>query len=217
MVIPEDKQSFDVSGWQRFQEGDYEVLGDLFRDLYEELYYYGLKLVLIPDLVKDTIQDIFVDVWSRRQKMGEVKNIKAYLFTSVRHELLRRMEKLRKESRVEDRENRSFEFSKEDFIVKEETETEATQILVQSLKRLTDRQREVILLRFNHEMEFQEIAFIMDMNVQSVRNLLFRALENIRRDMNASGITGPTGVEIFLVSIFQKRRMNSLSISLKRP
>jgi RNA polymerase sigma factor (sigma-70 family) len=198
--------------WQRFRQGDHAVLGDLFQNLYKELYYYGLKLVLIPDLVKDTIQDIFADIWSRREKMGEVNNIKAYLFISVRHELLKRLEKLRKENILKEGRFGSFEFSTEDFIVKEETEQETAQRFVQSLQSLTERQREVILLRFNHELEFREIAFIMGMNVQSVRNLLFRALEKIRKDMNSSGIKGRSDVEIFLMHIFQKQK----NVSIKR-
>ncbi|MGV8094403.1 MAG: RNA polymerase sigma factor [Mangrovibacterium sp.] len=199
--------------WQRFRQGNYAVLGDLFQNLYKELYYYGLKLVLIPDLVKDTIQDIFADIWLRREKMSEVNNIKAYLFISVRHELLKRLEKLRKENILKENRFSSFEFSKEDFIVKEETEQETAQRFVQSLQSLTERQREVILLRFNHELEFQEIAFIMGMNVQSVRNLLFRALEKIRKDMNSSGIKGRSDIEIFLMHIFQQQKTFRLSES----
>jgi hypothetical protein len=71
----------------------------------------------------------------------------------------------------------------------------------------------VVLLRFNHELEFQEIAMVMDMNVQSARNLLFRALENIRRDMNASGIIGSSDIEMFLLIVFQKKEIRGHSLS----
>lgn len=204
MGDPDNKNHSIDSLWQKFQHGDYGVLEDLFRDLYRELYYYGLKLVFIPDLIKDTIQDIFADVWSRRQKMEKIRNIRAYLFISVRRELLRRVEKLRKEGPLQEGTITSFEFSKEDFIIQEETGSEAMRLLVQSLKRLTERQREVIFLRFNHELEFPEIASILDMNVQSVRNLLFRALEKVRSDLNSTGIRGSSDVEMFLLIVFHQ-------------
>lgn len=188
--------------WQKFQHGDYSVLGELFQQVYRELYSYGLKLVFAPDMVKDTIQDIFADVWSRRQKMEKVENIKAYLFISVRRELLRRAEKVRKEGPLDEKAVSVFEFSKEDFLIREERESEETRLLIRSLKRLTGRQREVILLRFNHELEFQEIALILNMNIQSVRNLLFRALEKIRREMNSPGAGRPPDVEMFLLTFF---------------
>ncbi len=208
MEYPDPSPNIITDLWQKFRQGDYELLGEIFQCQYKELYYYGLKLVAISELVKDTIQDIFVDIWNRRQKMDEVSNIRPYLFISVRRELLRRAEKLRKESPLDNTFNEPFVFSAEDFLVREETGSKATRLVVQSLKKLTERQREVILLRFNHELEFQEIAHVMEMNIQSVRNLLFRALENIRNDLNNQGIEAVTDVEIFLLNIFQKKNQN---------
>jgi RNA polymerase sigma factor (sigma-70 family) len=208
-----DSQNIVSDSWQKFRQGNHAVLGEIFQNLYKELYFYGLKLVAVPDLVKDTIQDIFTDVWDRRQKMNGVDNIKAYLFVSVRRKLLKRIEKLRNESFFHPSLMEPMVFSTEDFIVKEETDSQVIVALVQSLKKLTERQREVVLLRFNHELEFQEIAMVMDMNVQSARNLLFRALENIRRDMNASGITGSSDIEMFLLIVFQKKKVRGHSLS----
>jgi RNA polymerase sigma factor (sigma-70 family) len=208
-----DSQNIVSDSWQKFRQGNHAVLGEIFQNLYKELYFYGLKLVAVPDLVKDTIQDIFTDVWDRRQKMNGVDNIKAYLFVSVRRKLLKRIEKLRNESFFHPSLVEPMVFSTEDFIVKEETDSQVIVALVQSLKKLTERQREVVLLRFNHELEFQEIAMVMDMNVQSARNLLFRALENIRRDMNASGIIGSSDIEMFLLIVFQKKEIRGHSLS----
>ena len=182
------------------------MLGKIFEHHYKELYFYGLKLVHVQDLVKDTIQDVFENIWDRRTKMQDVVNIKAYLFVSLRRELLRRVEKLRKESGFEQVVVEPFVFSDEDFIVKEESDSRMTKVLVKSLSQLTERQREAVLLRFNHEMEFPDMAAVLDMNVQSVRNLLFRALEHLRKDMKSFGIEGPTDVEIFLFSLFQKKK-----------
>jgi RNA polymerase sigma factor (sigma-70 family) len=193
--------------WEKFRQGDYSVLEDLFKDLYKEIYYYGLKLFPVQEIVKDTIQDVFADIWVRREKMYVVDKIKPYLFISVRHELLKQEEKQRKKSSLKNYTVRSFELSKEDFMMREEAELAASQTLVQCLQRLTDRQREVILLRFNHELKFEEIARIMNMNVQSVRNLLVRALESIRRDKNAPGMMGSNNVEIFLLHIFSKNKI----------
>lgn len=204
---PSNKNEFRaLNPWEKFKQGDYSILGEIFEAHYQELYFYGLKLVHVQDLVKDTIQDVFTDIWSRRTQMGEVLNIKAYLFVSLRHELLRRIGKLRKESGFENIVNEPFIFSVEEFIVKEEDGSEITLLLLKSLRQLTERQREIILLRFNHEMEFQDMATILNMNVQSVRNLLFRALENIRKDMKSAGIKGHPDVEMFLFSLFQKKK-----------
>ena len=37
--------------------------------------------------VRDQIQDLFIGIWDSRQGLGDVKNLKAYLFVSLRRRL----------------------------------------------------------------------------------------------------------------------------------
>lgn len=191
--------------WSNFKGGDFASLGILFETYYQELFYYGIKIVAMPELVKDTIQDIFADVWERRSTMVSVDNFKAYLIISLRNELIRRINRIRKESSSEAITTLQFSFSPEDFLISTEQNTEHSRQLSISMDGLTDRQREVILLRFFHGLEFHEISLVLKMNIQSVRNLLFRALDKIRKDMSDQGITGVENVEMFLWFVFGQK------------
>lgn len=194
--------------WEKFLNGNHGLLGEIFSDQYEELYYYGLKLVSAPDLVKDTIQDLFTDIWTRKGRISDIKNIRAYLFVSLRRELLRRVDRLRKENINIGQETEPFSFSTEDFLIKQEEDSLLSITIVESLQKLTERQREVIMLRFAHELEFSEIGLIMEMNLQSVRNLLFRALEKLRNEVNEKNIDGSLDIDFILLITFQKRKSN---------
>lgn len=191
--------------WSNFKGGDFASLGILFEAHYQELFYYGIKIVAMPELVKDTIQDLFADVWERRKNMTSVENIKAYLIISLRRELVRRITATRKESLADANVTLQFSFSAEDFLISDEENRNHSKLLSQSLEGLTDRQREVILLRFFHGLEFSEISQVLEMNVQSVRNLLFRSLDKIRKDMSDQGVTGVENVEMFLWFFFGKK------------
>jgi RNA polymerase sigma factor (sigma-70 family) len=191
--------------WSNFKGGDFASLGVLFEIYYKELFYYGIKIVALPELVKDTIQDLFADVWERRDKMISVNNFKAYLIISLRRELVRRITRIRKESLTDELVTLQFFFSPEDFLISDEESRNHSRLLAQSMKELTDRQREVILLRFFHNLEFQEIGQVLEMNIQSVRNLLFRSLEKIRKDMSDQGVTGVENVEMFLWYVFGQK------------
>jgi RNA polymerase sigma factor (sigma-70 family) len=192
--------------WSNFKSGDFASLGILFEAYYQELFYYGIKIVAMPELVKDTIQDLFADVWERRKNMVSVGNIKAYLIISLRRELIHRLKKTRKESLTNVDTTMQFSFSAEDFLISAEENRNHSKLLAQSMEGLTDRQREVILLRFFHGLEFSEISQVLDMNIQSVRNLLFRSLDKIRKDMFDQGITGVENVEMFLWLVFGKKK-----------
>lgn len=192
--------------WSNFKGGDFASLGILFETYYQELFYYGIKIVAMPELVKDTIQDLFADVWERRNTMVSVDNFKAYLIISLRNELVRRINRIRKEALSESIATLQFSFSPEDFLISTEQNSEHSRLLSISMDGLTDRQREVILLRFFHGLEFHEISQVLEMNVQSVRNLLFRALDKIRKDMSDQGVTGVENIEMFLFTIFRKKK-----------
>ena len=137
--------------------------------------------------------------------MTSVENIKAYLIISLRRELVRRITATRKESLADANVTLQFSFSAEDFLISDEENRNHSKLLSQSLEGLTDRQREVILLRFFHGLEFSEISQVLEMNVQSVRNLLFRSLDKIRKDMSDQGVTGVENVEVFLWFFFGKK------------
>lgn len=195
------------AAWSKFKGGDFESLGVLFEMHYQELFYYGIKIVALPELVKDIIQDLFADVWERRDKMTAVENFKAYLIISLRRELIRRITRIRKESVSEELSAFQFSFSPEDFLISDEENKNHSRLLSDSLGGLTDRQREVILLRFFHNLEFSEIGQVLEMNIQSVRNLLFRSLEKIRKDMSAQGVNGVENVEMFLWFVFRQAKL----------
>lgn len=192
--------------WSKFKSGDFASLGLLFETHYQELFYYGIKIVPMPELVKDSIQDLFADVWERRKKMTEVGNFKAYLIISLRRELIRRINKVRKESAGDLLNTLQFTFSAEDFLISDEENRKYSRLLSGSMQELTERQREVILLRFFHGLEFPDIAGVLDMNIQSVRNLLFRALDKIRKDMTEKGVAGVENVEMFLWLVFSQKK-----------
>ena len=191
--------------WSNFKGGDFASLGFFFETYYQELFYYGIKIVAMPELVKDTIQDLFADVWERRNTMVSVDNFKAYLIISLRNELVHRINRIRKETLSESIATLQFSFSPEDFLISTEQNSEHSRLLSVSMDGLTDRQREVILLRFFHGLEFHEISQVLEMNIQSVRNLLFRALDKIRKDMSDQGVTGIESIEMFLLTIFRKK------------
>ncbi|HJY22994.1 MAG TPA: hypothetical protein VJ279_08925, partial [Hanamia sp.] len=45
--------------WERFQKGDRDALGKIYRNHVDFLYNYGMHFCLDSDRVKDCLQDIF--------------------------------------------------------------------------------------------------------------------------------------------------------------
>ncbi|MGO8056305.1 RNA polymerase sigma factor, partial [Rhizobium leguminosarum] len=55
--------------------------------------------------------------------------------------------------------------------------------LEKGLAKISDRQREIIHMKYFQQMEYEDIARIMNLNYQSARNLVTRALVALRKEM----------------------------------
>ncbi|GAB3036394.1 RNA polymerase sigma factor [Spirosoma pulveris] len=167
--------------WQRFKAGDERALGELARSHYHSLYNYGLRLTTDSELVWDTIQDLFLELWDRRETTGNAIFVKTYLLKALRYKLL----KIRTHHQAvhfdeSEPVNMPFSVSIEDEIIDEELHSEQNRLLHQLMATLTKRQQEILYLRFYQNLDNHEIAQIMGMERQSVANLLYRTFKELR-------------------------------------
>jgi RNA polymerase sigma factor (sigma-70 family) len=52
--------------------------------------------------------------------------------------------------------------------------------LQEAIDRLTSRQREAVYLKYVTGLDYEDISVILDINYQSVRNIIYRAVQNLR-------------------------------------
>jgi RNA polymerase sigma factor (sigma-70 family) len=170
--------------WQLFLEGDENALGYFFRKYHPDLFRYGIKLCGNKDIVKDSIQELFLKLWKNRESISVIKVAKPYLLKGLRRHIQSNLEIQQKYS-VLDSETPYFqvEFSVEDFIIDTEDEKELCKTVLDVLNQLSPRQREAIFLRFFENLDFDTISKIMDLNTQSVRNAIHRGLQTMRELM----------------------------------
>jgi RNA polymerase sigma-70 factor (ECF subfamily) len=197
--------------WNKMKAGDEQSLSWLFAYFYSDLYFYGIKIFKLPDLVKDSIQDIFSRIWEKRETLGDVQNPKAYLIASLRRKLFQNIQSdypALHSGLPENEEQPEFSFETYDFLEKEELSAQLRKALVQALTGLSPKQRELIYLRFYHRLRYLEIARIMNVNEQTVKNLMQRTLAKLREKIDSDlrdGIQYMDGLIITLLQIFSGR------------
>jgi RNA polymerase sigma factor (sigma-70 family) len=168
--------------WQQFLEGTQQALADIFLFHHDDLFRYGLKLTGNQEMVKDCIQDLFLKLWKNRHNLQMVHSVKPYLFKSLRNHLVDSAELQRPDLPISDEMEGQLQiiYSHEDFIIHDQVNDEIRQQVIHALNKLSKRQREAIYLRYFEELDFETIANLMDMNLQSVRNTLSRAMMLLR-------------------------------------
>ena len=171
--------------WQSFIQGDKVALSEIFLQFHDDLYRYGLKLAGDENLVKDAIQDLFLKLWKNRSNLKSVEILKPYLLKSLRNHLIDSLELTKPMISIENDFEYPFEivYSAEDFMINAQVTEDLRRQVTDALNKLMPRQREAIYLRYFEELDFDTIAAVMDINVQSARNTLHRGISALRELM----------------------------------
>lgn len=150
------------------------------------LYNYGSKFSLDKDLIKECIQELFVNIWTRRDFISNPADVKNYLFKSFRLSVFKKISLLQKHQEYVETEDYPFSItlSIEDLIVEGEKKEELKKRLEPALQKLTDRQKEAVFLKFYENLSYDEIAGVMGISVKATYKLMARSMEFLRENLS---------------------------------
>lgn len=178
----EKKSDCDI--WNAFNKGDEMAFNYLYRTYVQDLFQFGRQYSRDSNLVKDSIQNVFIYLRKKRGELSDVTNIKGFLFRAIQREILKNIkENVLLEGLEEDFLEPHFhiEVSPEVSLITNESELERKQQIQQGINRLTAKQRKAILLFYEEEMSYKEIAEIMNFSeVKTARKLIYRALASLK-------------------------------------
>ena len=154
----------------------------LFTQYFEVLFNYGKRIIHDEEIIKDCIQELFFRIWKNKIDISAISNPKSYLIKGLRHQIINLLElKQNSIKKVDIEECLSIEFSAEDYYVINQQEEMVRERVLRSLNKLTKKQREALYLRFFEGLDYKEIAEIMKINIQSVKNTIQRAYQPLRQ------------------------------------
>ena len=168
--------------WQKFLKyGDDHSFSLIYNSHIDKLYSYGIHLGFHSELCKDAIQDVFYKLYLSSENLSGVNNIAAYLFTSLKNRLI---DMSRNDSRIQKVELINQSFSIDVTILDDIIDAEKAVLLKNKVEELlaslTPQQREAVYLRYMHDLNYTEISELLDINPDSARKLIFRAMKKLR-------------------------------------
>ena len=190
--------------WKRMKSGDQKSFSEIFRFYYPKLYTYGVKLVPFSDFVRDQIQDLFISIWQNRESLGDVFNLKAYLFTSLRRRLFTSKKSKLNVNSLDSihEEDQALLFEPNEFIDKETVSASVKERLIKNLNSLPVNQREIVFLRFCHQLTYREIADIINIKEQSVKNNMPKILQKLAAGITDISKEDINDIDIMLFNLF---------------
>jgi RNA polymerase sigma-70 factor (family 1) len=149
------------------------------------LYRYAERLLGNAHDAEDVIQDIWMKLWGRRDRLAEVKSIEAFAFRMTRNLCLDRI-KLKKPQYYDDRDEYAYRFEEAD----ESPDPGKSLELKETMERLNniiatlpEQQQTLLQLRDIEGMEYEEIAGITGLEVNAIRVNISRARKKLRETL----------------------------------
>jgi RNA polymerase sigma factor (sigma-70 family) len=171
--------------WENLKSGSSEALEALYNLHIDRLYAYGMMLCQDEEKVKDCIQELFLAFWNNRANLTIPTSGKAYLVVSLRRRIFDKGPKSNLVTTTLEADHLNdalIEHPEKSWLIEEDHRIQQ-QRLEAAMAKISDRQREILHMRFFLEMDYDQIAAAMDLNYQSARNLVTRALAAMRKAM----------------------------------
>ena len=150
---------------------------------------FARKIALSEMSAEDILQETFVRVWLSRDKLPEIKNLKGWMFTVAANECMRYMRnKLTYERKTEELQQIQVQPenpSPLDFVQL----NEITRIVQGVVNEMPSQRRVIYQMSRNQGLKPAVIADHLCLSVGTVKNVLSKAVKDIRESLLQSGIT----------------------------
>jgi RNA polymerase sigma-70 factor (ECF subfamily) len=181
-LMADDRQAL-VRG---LRQRDPELLDRLIEQYQYRLFRYLLYITGDRERAEDFFQETWVRVLERGQQYDVRFKFEAWLFAIARNLVIdwQRQKKMQSlDTLMDPKEGTTFEPADEkaesplNLILQEEVQDRMRAVLA----RIPATNREVLLLRFQEELQLEEIARIQATPISTVKSRLYRGLEELKR------------------------------------
>jgi RNA polymerase sigma-70 factor (ECF subfamily) len=169
--------------WDLFRQGDRQAFEALFIRFNPVLIKIGRSMTADRLLPEDSAQDVFVDLWNKRQTLPEVQTVKYYLIVCYRRTLMQQLKKVNKMVDFVPETNGEQVQSSEYKLIEEQLQGNRSRQLHHAIDQLPQRQKEIIQLRYMQSMDYDQIGEQMGINYTSSRKLVYKAITNLKKAM----------------------------------
>ena len=170
--------------WLSIVRGDEKAYLIFYKENYQRLYGYGYRLTGDKELVKDSIQELFLQLWRSRLTINsQVDNTLSYLMTWLRRIIIKQQTIRSKDRLSINIEN--VELSYEQLLINQQSGEERNQKLNAALKMLTPTQLKILQARFYEDKSYDMIASEQKMAKQSIYNIIHKVIGILHESMKS--------------------------------
>ena len=158
---------------------DKEEFTEIIMPLKNRLYRLAKRILISGDEAEDAVQEVLYKLWKGKEKMAEYRSAEAYALTMTKNYCLDRL----KSKQASNLKIVHSNYPTSEDIEKNIDTNDGVALVFKIMETLPEQQRIVLQLRDVEQLEFSEIAKILDSNETAIRVGLSRARKTVRETM----------------------------------
>jgi len=145
--------------------------------LKHKLFRVALRMLGRVEEAEDSVQDALIKLWTKRDDLEKYTSVEAFAMTITKNLCLDRirskgfeMQRITEREKIVSKEDPGELMEKSDY----------TGFIKKIIDNLPDQQKVIMQMRDIEELEYEQIAEVMELNVNAVRVNLSRARKKVR-------------------------------------
>jgi RNA polymerase sigma-70 factor (ECF subfamily) len=172
----------------KLRKGDKKAYEQLFLDNYKNLVLYAKKFVMETETARDLVQDVFIYLWDKREKLNIDKSLSSYLFRAVHNACINYLKReATKENYI-----KQFLINLNEGTYKTSASDDAYELVVHKdlseriewiIETLPEQCRNIFRMSRFRGMKNKEIAEIYSISPRTVETQIYRALKVLKENL----------------------------------
>jgi len=176
----------DVQLIEEYLQGKEESLRDLFSRYLKPIYTFIFRYINDGNETQDLTQEVFIRVWKNLKKFDRRKNFKPWIFKIAKNiaiDFLRHKKNIPFSNFENDQENSLAETISDPAPLPSElfADQEIKLKLEAALQKLAPQYRLVLMMYYNDQNNFREIAEILNESLNTIKSRQRRAIIDLRK------------------------------------
>ena len=168
---------------QAMAKGDQAAFEAFVHRYHGPLQRYLVRLLKDERKAEDLVQETFVRLLKQLKQKQIPDHIKAWMYrvaTNLSRDYWKSASYRKEKQQIEELPEKEDQKAS---VIEIYERLETRQEVLQSLNKLSDQQREIVILRFYQDLQLKEIAATLEIPIGTVKSKLFHALRKLKESM----------------------------------
>jgi RNA polymerase sigma-70 factor (family 1) len=160
---------------------DQQAFQVIFELYFEQLLNFSVGYVKQSDVAEDILADMFIRLWENRQKLHTIENFDAYVFTSVKNQSLKHIEKKQRQTGKPLDEENLHQKMVDNYTPETEYEfKELNRKFNEAVEQLPDQCKRTFQLVKQDKLKYKDVAEILGISIKTVDAHVVKAVRRLR-------------------------------------